>query len=229
MNNTRGHIAGIALAVPMFLMAGGAAAGPWPYPDEISVTDAYNRMYGTTYDSTREGLTQLVGDFGQVMQPVWTTNDFRYLEMLAFDTSSTTPFGLVVGGSFFQIFDPGPWTAPTRGWLPDSNPLSIDLEQFLQSNGQEATASFSFSVGSTALTAQNTYFLATPEADQQIFAYNGGGLLAGDQDANEPLFCVSSVEACTQAQGVSEPATVALWLAALLGFGARRLTSASIG
>lgn len=201
----------LVLASLLMLAALTARATPWTYPGEISVADAYNRLYGTSYSpDTRAGLSELVADRQLEMRSLWTTADFRFLEMLVFDTASTRSFGLGINGTFLEIFNPGAWTAPSRGWLPDVRPLFVDLVALLGSAGFDPLTEFSFMQGRTTLTATNTYRLETPVAGEWLFAFNdNGGLLAGDQDANEPLFCVSSSKPCT----VPEPGTALLLLA----------------
>ena len=210
----------LMLASLLALGAAATHATPWAFPKEISVASAYNRLYDTNYSAdTREGLSDLVADRQVAMRSVWTTADFRFLEMLVFDTASTRAFGLGVNGSFLSLFDPGAWTAPSRGWLPDVRPLFVDLTAFLADAGFDPLTQFSFMQGSAVLTAQNTYRLATPVAGEWLFAFNdNNGLLGGDQDANEPLFCVSSRGACT----VPEPGTVLLMLAGMAGIAASR-------
>ncbi len=208
----------LVLASLLMLTAIAAHATPWTFPREISVADAYNRLYGTDYSAdTREGLSALVADRQLEMRSLWSTADFRFLEMLVFDTASTRAFGLGINGSFLEIFNPGAWTAPSRGWLPDVKPLFVDLVALLDHAGFDPLTQFSFMQGAVTLTATNTYRLGTPVAGEWLFAFNdNGGLLGGDQDANEPLFCVSSRNACT----VPEPGTVLLLLtgvAALAG------------
>jgi len=217
----------LALAATLCLSTAAAHAGPWPFPQEISVAEAFNRLYGTSYDTgTRAGLTELVAERGLPMQTVWSTADFRQLEMLAFDTASTARFGLWVNHSFLPLYDPGPWTPPSRGWLPEVGSLTVDLAEFLLSHGFDPLTPFSFGRGHIVLDAHNTYHLSTPVPEQWLFAFNdNGGLLAGDQDANEPMFCVFNTLACTQASqfNVPEPSSLALSLASLALLGAGRV------
>lgn len=217
----------LALAAALCLSAAAAHAGPWPFPQEISVPEAFNRLYGTSYETgTRAGLTAVVAERGLPMQTVWSTADFGHLEMLVFDTASTASFGLWVNQSFLPLYDPGPWTAPSRGWLPENLRPTVDLALFLQSHGLDPLTPFSFRQGHTVLDANNTYHLSTPVPEQWLFAFNdNGGLLAGDQDANEPMFCVFNTLACTQASQftVPEPGSLALSLASLALLGAGRV------
>jgi hypothetical protein len=205
----------LALALLTLSAAAAAQATPWAFPKEIGVAGAYNRLYGTTYSAdTREGLTAVVKDRGLGMRSLWSTADFRHLEMLVFDTSSTERFGLDIKGSFYSLFDPGPWTAPSRGWLPETRPLTVDLAAFLVSKGLDALTQFSFRRGSTVLNASNTYYLGTPVKDEWLFGFNdNGGLTGGDQDANEPLFCAFNTTKCSVPGGVPEPGTLLLMLA----------------
>ncbi len=210
----------LTLASLLTLSAAAVHATPWAFPGEISVAGAYNRLYDTNYSAdTREGLSDLVADRQLEMRSLWSTADFRFLEMLVFDTASTRAFGLGVNGSFLALFDPGAWTAPSRGWLPDVKPLFVDLVAFLADAGFDPLTQFSFMQGPVTLNAHNTYRLATPVAGEWLFAFNdNNGLLGGDQDANEPLFCVSSRGACT----VPEPGTVLLMLAGMAALAGSR-------
>jgi hypothetical protein len=218
----------LALTSLLLLVASaGAQATPWAFPQEISVGGAYNRLYGTSYSAdTREGLSDLVNDRGLAMRSLWSTADFRFLEMLVFDTASTASFGLEVNGSFLSLFSPGSWTPPSRGWLPDVSPFTVDLVAFLASHGLDPLTQFSFRQGGSVLNAHNAYYLGTPVADEWLIGFNdNGGLLGGDQDANEPLFCVFNTSACTVSGGVPEPGSLLLMLAgapALIAAGRRR-------
>jgi hypothetical protein len=211
------------------VLAISASAGPWPFPNEISVAEAYNRLYGTEYDeNTFAGLQALTQEKQVDMRTLWTLNDFLFLEMLVFDTSSTAPFGIQVGSTFVPIYSPGPWTSPTRGWLPDTGPGLINLADVFLANSFSSGSEFSLRQGGVVLTANNTYRLETPLADQWLFAFNdNGSLLGGDKDANEPIFCAFNTVSCTQALSIMAtvplPGSLALAMLGLILMPAGRL------
>ena len=170
------------------------AIGPWAWPDEISVAEAFNRLYCDDYrEDDICGLYELASDRGTPLAPVLTTAEIAMIQPLVMDTSGQGHLfleildaGMMVVDSV-DLFDPGAWTAPTRGWLPDSASPIIDLADVLVAAGYTSDTPFRFRVGGTVLDASNTYLIAGGEPGEFIFAHNGGGLGAGDLDANEPV------------------------------------------
>ena len=172
----------LSLAV-MALLVSVAHASPWQYPDEVSVAEVYNTLYGTSYDTTDSaGLAALMADYGAPMQSVWNTNLFSTIQIPIYDSGSTAAVGVRYGAGFSnyaQIFDPGVWTSPSRGYLPNGGAV-IDLASLIGAN-----TDFQWVVGNTVLDASNA--IALYGVDNLLFiGYNEGGF-TGDQDFNEPL------------------------------------------
>ncbi|MBU1248438.1 MAG: VPLPA-CTERM sorting domain-containing protein [Proteobacteria bacterium] len=172
------------LVAMMALIATPALATPWEHPLEPSVAWVYNQHYGTNYSiDTKEGLADLLADHGATALSTWNTVDFGFLRMEVFDTSSTTPLTLRYGDDFSQsmlISDPGPWTSPTRGYLPDGQAY-INLRSILGQNED-----FQLFVGDTNLDAGNSILAMGLNNKSFLLGYNGGGW-SGDSDFNEPL------------------------------------------
>jgi hypothetical protein len=166
------------------------SAQAWSHPSEISVAAAFNALYGTSYaPGTFQGLQSLVSDQGGGMKSSWTLADVSAVQVLVFDTSSTSGLSLQVGSTNIPLYSPGPWTAPSRGWLPSKGSAVISLKATLAAKGFNPTAtSFSFRVGGTTLDGNNTYRIAGAQPGEFLLAFNdNGGLFAGDKDANEPI------------------------------------------
>lgn len=174
-------------------------AAPWQFPDEISVAQAYNVVFFTDYDqTTTEGLATLVTDHGAPMQTQWDTSVVQSVAVLVMDTTNTSLVGINVNGAFLQIENPGPWTAPSRGWLDDPTHGTnwsagvVDISQLLTNNGYAADTPFTFMVGNTVMDSTNTYRLNNNNTNGGfLLAYNEGGLNGGDGDANEPIIYVN--------------------------------------
>jgi len=170
---------------------GACEGADWPWSHEISVAEAYNRLYGTAFDQHGEcGLANLRGVHGFPMQAIFNTEMIAQIEMLAFDTSGTRPLNLIVivgPGELatIELYDPGPWTPDSRGWLAGSR---IDLAQVLVDNGLDPLAPFQLAVGNQPLNGANAIRLAGTEPGESLIGYNDGGVGAGDRDLNEPVF-----------------------------------------
>jgi len=200
----------------LVLMAPEANATPWRFPHEISVAEAYNTLYGTSYDEDHmEGLDLLLADHGAAMQKTWTLSEIDALSVLVFDTSSTRELGLVVNGSrYHALLAPGPWTAPSRGWIND--PTAPDFAAGVIDLGAYAGAgdSFVFTIGGArgrTLDASNTVRIDGLAPREFLLGYNGGGVRAGDADLNEPLIYVNP--------GVATPPVPEPTTGLLLGLG----------
>lgn len=188
----------VCLSVLCALWLRPASAASWTYPDEISVAEAYNDIYFTTYDTTtQEGLAALVADHGSAMSSSWSVSTATAIVVLSMDSSSTDPVGILVSDTFIPLFYPGPWTPPSRGWFDD--PLNetnwaagiIDIRTVLTNNGFAATTPFAFVVGSTVMDATNTYRINGNNTNPGfLLGYNESGLNGGDGDANEPIIYV---------------------------------------
>lgn len=190
------------LAVTAFLCAGFtsiASAATWEYPDEISVAEAYNKIFFTDFDeSTTEGLDNLLSQHGVAMQSQWDTSVAPRVSVLTLETTSNGPVGILVDDTFLLILDPGPWTPPSRGWIND--PLDgtgwsagiVDIGQLLIDNGFSPSASFSFVMAGNVLDSNNTHRIEGNDTNRGfLLAYNEGGVNAGDGDANEPILYVN--------------------------------------
>ncbi len=193
-----GALVGLLLVSPVW-------ATSWTYPLEQKVTEAYNAIYGTTYSADMEGLlgAGLDGSGGLVgarnlgiWDGVFNTNTVTAVLMMIYDTSETHPFGVWHGAgyaTFTQIFDPGPWTSPSRNWITDPNSPGTwspyDLAALL---GAGVDFMFGLSNG-TKFSSGNAYGINGMGGVGDFFiAYNNpfGG---DDQDYNEPLIYVNPV------------------------------------
>ncbi len=169
-----------------------ASAG-WPWPGEVSVAEAYNTSYCDDADTAGlSGLQDLASATELAMQAVWTTAQIASVQFLVFDTASTKSTYLqvldVAGVSKYELYDPGPWTPDSRGWLPDQGEPVQSLVDLLLANGHDADTPFQFVVGNNVMDAGDTYFLAGDETGEYFLAFNdNGGKLSGDADANEPI------------------------------------------
>ena len=191
----RGTLTALVAITCISVNARDAQAG-WPFPGEVSTAEGYNRLYCTEYDTSGPaGLAALVADRGQAMQELWTTDDVAQVQVLAWDSSVAGALYLMAYGLegvvYLPVYDPGPWTPVSRGWLPDYGSALIDLDALLTSHGLDpASTLFSFTLGANdqrILDAQDTQRLAGLEPGEFLLGYNDGGLTASDRDANEPL------------------------------------------
>ncbi len=184
----------VAVVLALFATVGGASvvAAPWPFPGEIGVAQAYDTLFGASYDTTsKAGLDQLVAEHGSAMLHEWSLEDVSAVQVVVDDTSLSGVFGLSTPAGFVPLYDPGPWTPPSRGWLPDSGSPVVDLAATLEASGLDpATTTFSFALkkggGAVLLGPANTYRLEGTEG-RFLLAHNDGSLSAGDADANEPV------------------------------------------
>jgi len=172
----------------------GDCGGPnWPWPHEVSVAEAYNRLYSTAFDQSGEcGLDNLRGVHGIPMQAIFNSQMVAQVELLAFDTSGTQPLNLIVivgpgQTQTIELYDPGPWTPDSRGWLAGAA-NRIDLAQLLIDNGLDPLAPFQFAVGNHPLNGASAVRIAGKEPGESLIGYNGGGIGGGDRDLNEPVF-----------------------------------------
>jgi hypothetical protein len=163
------------------------------------------------------GLQSLAADREIAMPTVFTAQELGELQLLAFESASTVPFGIRVGSAFLPIYTPGTMVGGTRGWMP-AGAGTVDLAALLTGAGFSGASTFSFAIGGTLLSAANTYRFGTPVEGETLFAFNdNGSRLGGDADANEPVFVTR------RAASVPEPDTLALLAGALLAAGwARR-------
>lgn len=153
---------------------------------EVSVSAAYDRLYGTSF-SAQGGLPAMRQEVAAPTRSTYTLRDMRFIEVLAYETSGTSPIFLLAQGEAIEIFDPGPWTGASRGWRPGGR-QRIDLAAVLASHGiNPSTARFQLAVDGVRMSAQNTHTLAAPRRGEFLLAYNGGGIDHEDADANEPL------------------------------------------
>lgn len=174
----------IALTLLLALALGSAAqASPWQFPNEVSVAEAYNTLYGTSYDTDDDsGLTALLADVGIAMTPTFNTDTFPLLRVLTFDTGATTPLSIRYGAGFantLEIFNPGSWTSPTRGWLPNGSSY-VDLAAAIGAN-----TDFQLYLNNTQLNASNSILIDAPGSTRFV-GFNAGGW-GQDHDFNEPL------------------------------------------
>ena len=182
----------------------------WPFPNEISLAGAYNRTYGTEYDEQRyAGLEALVQDHGLPMQSTWDLSVLSSCHVLVFDTSATHHLYLRLhtgaGVERVELYDPGPWTPDSRGWLPDHGSLEVDLGLLIEGAGYDPSTPFSFGLGNNiVLNDTNTYLLEGLEEGEVMFGYNDGTLQAGDADANEPAMLCYAPPALETCNGVDD-------------------------
>lgn len=158
---------------------------------EVSVSSAYDRLYGTSY-SAQGGLPAMRAEAAARTRATYTIRQMRFVEVLAYETSGTSPLFLLAEGQQIAIFDPGPWTAPSRGWRPGGR-RPIDLAAVLSAHGIDPReARFQLSVDGVVMSAQNTHTFPSPRGGEFLLAYNGGGIDHDDADANEPLLRCSA-------------------------------------
>ena len=176
-------------AVLLALLWTVTAHAGWAFPNEISLTEAYNTVYETAYDTQEmDGLAALVSDMGVDMKAQWTTADLAEIQILVFDSSNVAPIYLTVDGVKLMVYDPGPWTPYSKGWIPNTGGGFVDLNALLSDNGYDPdSTTFTLTRGDIELNANNTYLLEGMDPHQWILGYNDGGLSAGDKDANEPV------------------------------------------
>ena len=182
-------LARIAITAAFVGLASVAAHAAWPYPAEVSLAETYNQTYCTDYATVdKAGLDALVADHGGEMQAVWTRWSLEKIQVLAWDSSVAGKLELMAhtagGPDFFELYDPGPWTPATRGWLGGE---TIDLIAVLEDNAIDADTPFTLVVGGHELDPSNTLLVEGMEKAEFLLGYNDGGLGAGDQDANEPV------------------------------------------
>lgn len=154
---------------------------------EVSVAAVYDHWYDTDF-AAHGALRALAEARAKRMQDTWTTDELRFVQVVSFDTSGTSSLNVVVDGTSIPVFAPGPWTPPSRGFLP-GGPEPIDLVQVLASHGYGRDTAFSLAVGGDVMRSTNTLALRAP--DGMLLGYNdNGGVWAGDGDCNEPLLFV---------------------------------------
>lgn len=179
MMNPRRLVPAFALALVSLLPSLASA-------QEVSVSSAYDRLYGTSF-SAQGGLPAMRQELAAHTRSTYTLRDMRFVEVLAYETSGTSPIFLLAEGRAIEIFDPGPWTAPSRGWRPGGR-RRIDVAAVLAGHGIDpSTARFQFVVNGVRMSAQNTHTLVAPRRGEFLLAYNDGGIHHEDADANEPL------------------------------------------
>lgn len=180
-------------------LAGPAHATPWAYPHEIAVARIYDELYGTSFHTgahgQREDLDLLLAAHGDPMQELFTAAELPSILVIAFDTSLTAPLRLAVGSTLIDVFHPGPWTAPSRGYASDPSApgflgAAIDVAQLLVGAGFAGDQSFRLKVGSRVLNAGNAVRIGAPTGSDFLVGYNDGGVGHGDRDFNEPVFLV---------------------------------------
>ena len=182
----------------------------WPWPNELSLAEAYNRTYGTDYDTqSYSGLEQLVDEHSLPMQATWDISVLSQCQVLVFDTSATHHLYLRLhtggGDEMVELYDPGPWTPDSRGWLPDHGSLEVDLGLLIEGAGYDPMTPFSFGLGNNiSLGDTNTYLLEGLTDGEFMFGYNDGGLVAGDADANEPAMLCFAPPAFESCNGVDD-------------------------
>lgn len=153
---------------------------------EVSVSGAYDRLYGTSF-SSQGGLAALRAQAAARTRGLYTVRELRFIDVIAYDTAGTSPLYLVAEGRMIPIFDPGPWTPPSRGFRPRGG-HTIDVAATLARHGIDPShARFGLSVDGVMMSAQNTHTLRGARGGEFLLAYNGGGLDHEDADANEPL------------------------------------------
>ena len=165
----------------------------WPYPEEISLAETYNRLYQSDYPScSYQAMQLLLEERAAEMRSVWSLEELAEIQVLVFDTAGTQALQLKIldpqGALFVPLYDPGPWTPDSRGWLPDQGSDLLDIEALLEAWGYGPDTLFSFSIGERVLNSDNAYLLSGEEPGELIIAYNDGSLQGGDRDANEPIF-----------------------------------------
>lgn len=153
---------------------------------EVSVSGAYDRLYGTSF-SSQGGLAALRAQAAAHTRAQYTVRELRFIDVIAYDTAGTSPLYLVAEGRMIPIFDPGPWTPPSRGFRPRGG-HTIDVAATLAQHGIDPShARFGLSVDGVMMSAQNTHTLRGARGGEFLLAYNGGGIHYEDADANEPL------------------------------------------
>ena len=76
------------------------------------------------------GLPAMRQEVAAPTRTTYTLRDMRFIEVLAYETSGTSPIFLLAQGEAIEIFDPGPWTGASRGWRPGGR-QRIDLAAVL--------------------------------------------------------------------------------------------------
>jgi len=189
------------------------ASTSWTYPQEQKVTDAYNAIYGTTYSGDMEGLLGaaldgtggLVGDHDLApWNGVFNTNTVTDVLVMIYDSSDTRPFGVYTADPndppgtfsvFNQLFDPGAWTAPTRGWITDPNaPGTWSPYDLVTLLGAGVNFMFGLNGGANPkFSSVNSYGIAGLGGVGDFFIGYNEPFLGGDKDYNEPLIYVNPV------------------------------------
>ncbi len=200
-------ILGLLVMIPL----SGAGATTWQYPDETHLTDAYNALYGTNYSDDMEGLLgaglnwsssdsgYLLGDYGQKSWTgVFNTAEQESVLVLAYDSAGTSPLGIWYDdgsntfSNFYQLYDPGTWTSPSRGWVNDPSDQSAwQVVDLVQAVGEGVSFKFGLKNGITFF-SENSVLVRGSSGDGFLLGYNEGGF-SSDKDFNEPLVYVNPV------------------------------------
>lgn len=161
----------------------------WPFAEEVSVAAAFDRVYGTHYETGGPAaLARLVDERGIRVRRDYDVRTAAFVEVLVYDTSGTAPLGILVDGELLPFFRADEWTPPTRGFRP-GDAARVDIAELLMSNGYDPQTHFVFAVGDTPLDSTNTLALLGWGAEA-LLGFNDAGIRQGDADYNEPLLRV---------------------------------------